>query len=217
LTPGNHDVDFLWKDGKIVRDDKGKKLRGENTSGMFFEHFTLPENGLPEFKETSYYVDYQGVRFIMVDTNKEDKLDEQALWIEKLLANNPNKWTVVSFHHPFYSAGRDRDDDETRKAFLAVFDKYSVDLVLTGHDHAYARSYKLKNGEKVSKNGKGTVYVVSVSGPKMYSVNTNYNKIMAKTGGNVQLYQVIGVDGKNLKYESFTVTGQLYDSFELKK
>ena len=153
----------------------------------------------------------------MVNTTKEDKLEEQAAWIEKLLANNPNKWTVVSFHHPFYSAGRDRDDNKTRNAFLSIFDKYSVDLVLTGHDHAYARSYKLKNGEKVSKNGKGTVYVVSVSGPKMYSVNTNYNKIMAKTGGNVQLYQVIGVDGKNLKYESYTATGQLYDSFELKK
>jgi len=217
LTPGNHDVDFLWEDGKIVKDSKGKKLRGEKTSGMFLEHFTLPENGLPAYKESSYYVDYQGVRFIMVNTTKEDKLEEQAAWIEKLLANNPNKWTVVSFHHPFYSAGRDRDDDETRKAFLAIFDKYSVDLVLTGHDHAYARSYKLKNGEIVSKNGKGTVYVVSVSGPKMYSVNTNYNKIMAKTGGNVQLYQVIGVDGKNLKYESYTATGQLYDSFELKK
>jgi 3',5'-cyclic AMP phosphodiesterase CpdA len=217
MTPGNHDVDFLWENGKIVRDSKGKKLRGENTSGMFLEHFTLPENGLPGFKETSYTLDYQGVRFIMVDTNLEDKLKEQAVWIENLLANNPNKWTVVSFHHPFYSAGRDRDDDETRKAFLAIFDKYSVDLVLTGHDHAYARSYKLKNGEKVKNNQKGTVYVVSVSGPKMYSVNSNYNHIMAKTGGNVQLYQVISVDNKTLDYKSYTATGELFDSFSLKK
>ena len=217
LTPGNHDIGYLLKDGAIVKDERGKKVRGETVSKMFLEHFTLPENGLPGFEEASYYVDYQGVRFIMVDTNKEDKLDEQALWIEKLLANNPNKWTVISFHHPFYSAGRDRDDDETRKAFLAVFDKYNVDLVLTGHDHAYARSYKLKNGEKVSKNGKGTVYVVSVSGPKMYSVNSNYNNIMAKTGGNTQLYQVIGVDNKTLDYKSYTVTGELFDSFMLKK
>jgi len=51
----------------------------------------------------------------------------------------------------------------------------------------------------------------------MYSVNSNYNHIMAKTGGNVQLYQVISVESKNLKYESYTASGQLYDSFILRK
>ena len=217
MTPGNHDVDFIWKDGKIVKDSKGKKLRGDSISTMFLEHFTLPENGLPAYKETSYHLDYQGVRFIMINTNNEDKLQEQAVWLEKLLASNHNKWTVVSFHHPFYSAGRDRDDKDTREAFLPIFDKYNVDLVLTGHDHAYARSYKLKNGVKVSGNQKGTVYVVSVSGPKMYSVNTGFNNIMAKTAGNIQLFQVISIDGNKLKYESYTATGSLFDSFSLSK
>lgn len=102
LTPGNHDIDFLRQDGVIVRDKKGKKLRSDSISTMFLEHFTLPENGLPAYKETSYYVDYQGVRFIMINTNDELKLAEQAVWLDGLLANNPNLWTVVSFHHPFY-------------------------------------------------------------------------------------------------------------------
>ena len=69
----------------------------------------------------------------------------------------------------------------------------------------------------VGDNEPGTVYVVSVSGPKMYSVNSNYNYIMAKTGGNVQLFQTISVNGGKLNYESYTATGELYDSFELNK
>jgi len=217
LTPGNHDVDFLWKDGKIVKNSKGKKQRGDSISQMFLQHFTLPGNGLPEYKETSYFIDYQGVRFIMVNTNLEKKLNDQAVWLEGLLANNPNKWTVVSFHHPFYSAGRERDDKETRDAFLAIVDKYSVDLVLTGHDHAYSRSFKLNNGVKVADNEKGTVYVVSVSGPKMYTVNSIYNSIMAKTAGNVQLYQVISINGNELQYDCYTASGSPFDSFKLTK
>ncbi len=110
-----------------------------------------------------------------------------------------------------------RSQERTRNAFLPVFDKYNVDLVLAGHDHAYSRSYKLKDGVKVSDDEKGTVYVVSVSGPKMYSVNTQYNDLMAKTGGYTQLYQVISIKGQELLYESFTATGGLYDSFKLQK
>jgi predicted phosphodiesterase len=217
IVPGNHDVEYLWQEGKIVRDKKGKKQRGTNLAELWLEQFTLPENGIPKYKESSYSIDYQGVRFIIINTNDEDSLSLQTEWMENLLANNSNKWTIVSFHHPLYSAGRDRDDDDTRNAFLPLFDKYSVDLVLTGHDHAYARSYKLKNGEVVDDDEKGTVYVVSVSGPKMYSVNSNYNNIMAKTGGNVQLFQTISVNGSKIKYESYTATGELYDSFELNK
>lgn len=217
IVPGNHDVEFLWQDGKIVRDTKGKKLRGTNMAELWLEQFSLPENGLPKYKESSYTFDYQGTRFIIVNTNDGDSLSLQTKWIENLLAENPNRWTVVSFHHPIYSAGRNRDDDDTRDAFLPLLDKYSVDLVLTGHDHAYSRSYKLKNGEVVGDNESGTVYVVSVSGPKMYSVNSNYNHIMAKTGGNVQLFQTISINGGKLNYESYTATGELYDSFELNK
>lgn len=217
FTADNHDNGLLIEDGIIVQDSTGRKLKTGLVSTMYLEHFTLPENGLPGFEETSYYLDYQGARFIIINVFDSKKLAEQAVWVENLLANNPNKWTVVSFHKPFYSAGRDRDNQGTRNAFLPIFDKYNVDLVLTGHDHAYARSYKLKNGARVADNEKGTVYVVSVSGPKMYSVNSNYDHIMAKTGGNVQLFQVISIEGKELSYKSYTVTGSLYDSFNLVK
>lgn len=47
--------------------------------------------------------------------------------------------------------GRDRDDKDTRNALLPTIDKYHVDLVLTGHDHAYSRSYKLNNNVVVKK------------------------------------------------------------------
>ncbi|MEG0182596.1 MAG: phosphoesterase, partial [Stenotrophomonas sp.] len=38
---------------------------------------------------------------------------------------------------------------------------------------------------------------------------------MAPVGEDTQLYQVLKVDPQHLRYEARTVTGQLYDGFEL--
>lgn len=215
MVPGNHDNMFKMENGKIVKDSKGKKIRTKLVPPQWRAQFTLPENGIAAYPEASYWLDYQGVRIIMMNSN--DRLQEQAAWMDSVLANNPNPWTIVSFHHPLYSAGRERDDRSTRDAFMALFDKHHVDLVLTGHDHAYARSYPLKNGARAGADEKGTVYVVSVSGPKAYVVNSGYNHLMAKTGGNVQLFQVITIDSTSLSYHSYTANGKLYDTFQLLK
>jgi hypothetical protein len=175
----------------------------------------LPENGPEGFNETSYYIDYQGVRFVMI--NSYDKVNEQSVWLDKVLANNPNRWTIVSFHIPIYSMGKERDSKTTRNAFMPLFDKYGVDLILTGHDHTYARSKKIFNGSVVDDKAKGTVYVVSVSGPKMYELNPSYGDLMVKMGVNNSLFQVISIDGNIMNYKSYTADGSLYDSFDLSK
>jgi len=207
LVPGNHDHEKIFIDGK----DK----RLESIASIWRPHFTLPQNGITGLEETSYYVDYQGVRFVML--NSQTMLNEQVNWLDKLLSNNPNNWTIITLHHPLYSVGNERDNKNTREAFLKVFDKYNVDLVLQGHDHTYARTYKLKNGVPVDELESGTVYIVSVSGPKSYSVNPLNEGLMAKMGNEVQLFQVISVEGEKLSVDAFTVNGLLYDSFELVK
>jgi 3',5'-cyclic AMP phosphodiesterase CpdA len=137
--------------------------------------------------------------------------------MEKLLAANPNKWTIVTFHHTIYSMARDRDNKEVRDAFQPLFDKYHVDLVLQGHDHVYSRTFRLRGNRVVPDDQPGTVYVISVSGPKAYDVSMSHENLMAKAGTRVQLFQVLSVEEKRLSFVAYTVTGEVYDSFELKK
>ena len=61
----------------------------------------------------------------------------------------------------------------------------------------------------------GTVYVVSVSGPKMYSVNKR--PFMRRVAEGTQLYQIISIEGDQLHYQARTATGALYDGFSLIK
>lgn len=61
----------------------------------------------------------------------------------------------------------------------------------------------------------GTVYVVSVSGPKMYNIQRQ--SFMPRVAEDQQLYQIIHVDGGKLRFEARTAIGALYDAFELHK
>ena len=61
------------------------------------------------------------------------------------------------------------------------------------------------------KTFSSTVYVVSVSGPKMYEVSDD--PWMDRRASNTQLFQLILLEGKELLYQAFTAMGELYDSF----
>jgi 3',5'-cyclic AMP phosphodiesterase CpdA len=61
----------------------------------------------------------------------------------------------------------------------------------------------------------GTIYVVSVSGPKMY--NNKRPEFMKRLAEDTQLYQIIHIDGDQLRFEARTAIGELYDAFELRK
>lgn len=215
FAPGNHEYKKTPGAAPKVEANKQIQLEQRALTPLWQSQFTLPENGPKGLEEEAYYIDYQNVRFVMLNGN--ELIEEQSKWLKKVLADNPQRWTIVAVHQPFFSTGEDRDNPYQRKLFTPIFDKYSVDLVLQGHDHTYGRTYKIRKEKKVADDENGTVYVVSVSGPKTYDPNKRFENIMVKMGTGRQLYQVISVDEHSLKYECFTVSGELYDSFELKK
>lgn len=211
-TPGNHEYAAPTGATAVLGG-----LRKTRLSQNWRPQFTLPENGPTGLEETTYYLDIQGVRIVSLNSNEMQ--EEQVPWLESVLANNPNRWTIVTFHHPIYSTARGRDNKKLRELWRPVFDKYTPDLVLQGHDHTYARSGVMREDNLLTgarlRDERGTVYVVSVSGPKMYTLEPA--PWMESKAADTQLYQLITIDGDTLHYEARTADGVLYDAFDLKK
>lgn len=210
-TPGNHEY--------FQEEVNGEKKRRLLTP-HWRQQFTLPENGPAGLEETAYYIDYQGVRIVSLNSNERQA--EQAAWLDGVLASNPHRWTIVAHHHPIYSAAKDRDNPELRKTWAPVYHKHRVDLVLQGHDHTYGRSGLLTQanfaeGVRLQEAETGVVYVVSVSGPKLYLMTPEKRRFFSRVAEGLQLYQVISVDGDELRYQARTAAGELYDAFTLKK
>lgn len=201
LTPGNHDYEDLqidphWK-----------------------YQFTQPGNGPKEVKGTCFYVDYKNLKIISIDSAVESELEDengaalksQKLWLDSLLAANTKDWVIVTTHLPFYSTKESRDNPQLRKHFQPILEKYGVDMVLTGHDHSYGRGIASDNASSKSS----VVYVVSVSGPKLYEAGNK--EWMQFKGNQQQLFQLITIEGDKLNFSAYTVDGELFDEFAIKK
>lgn len=207
-TPGNHDyVTRKNSDGSSTR----------SPEPHWRAHFAIPQNGPQGFAETTYYLDYQGARIISLNSNEQR--EAQVPWLTRALAENKNNWTIITFHHPVFGTARGRKS-ATREAWKPVFDRYNVDLVLTGHDHTYSRTGLVSEDGDNGARRRGTIYIVSCSGPKSYQIGPadgEPTEQFVRLGEDMQLFQVISIDGARLRYESRTAAGDLYDVFELKK
>ncbi len=203
MTPGNHE----YRDGILT--------------SLWKPQFSLPENGpIEELKETCFTLDYQDMKLISIDSEGFDESLEareaQVKWLDSVLQSNTKKWVAITTHYPIYSTKEGRDNWELREAIKPLIDKYGVDLVLQGHDHTYARGFP-ENEDKgltVVENA-GTVYAVSVSGPKMY--DSKDQEWMVRRGEYTQLFQIITVSENSIEYGAYTPVGTLYDAFEIIK
>jgi 3',5'-cyclic AMP phosphodiesterase CpdA len=218
-VPGNHEQ---------ARAESG----GRRLSHHWRPSFTLPENGPAGLEESCYTFVYSNLR--VVGLNSNERQDEQAVWLDRVLSENESQWVACTFHHPIYSTRKDRDNTALRKLWKPIFDRHRVDLVLAGHDHTYGRTAfevpgvdddpnelppetvaNVPTGVQRADPINGTVYVVSVSGPKMY--NNSRKPFMKRLAEDTQLYQIIHIDGDSLRFEARTAVGELYDAFGLKK
>ena len=74
-----------------------------------------------------------------LDSNHSDD-PEQLAFLEEVLRTSTATWKIVALHHPPYSAGYQGSNTDARRSFVPLFERYGVQLVLSGHDHDYQRS-----------------------------------------------------------------------------
>ena len=213
---GNHEyVDKVLPDGRESR----------QLAPHWPVMFNLPDNGADGARKTSFFVDYQGVRVVVLDgTSALDlgTLEAQTAWADKALSAAPGPWKFVLFHQPIFTCARVDDTTMLKQAWKPVFEKHGVDLVLQGHDHCYGR-WTSEAGSDAAREARaggasqGPVYLVSVAGAKMYGLNDRSTWQPDRVAEDTSLFQTIEIAGERLTLKAFLNTGVLYDGFELVK
>lgn len=211
---GNHEyVDLILPDGSESR----------RLAPHWPISFALPANGAPGAEATSYAVDYPGLRVIVLDGTAAldlGQLESQTQWLDARLAESSASWKIVLFHQPLFTCARPRDTEPLKAAWKPLLERHRVDLVLQGHDHCYARLTSeagREAGAAARADGarQGPVYLVSVTGSKMYGLNDRSGSQPDRVAEDTRLYQIIDLDANRLSLRSYTATGRLYDGFNL--
>jgi len=181
----------------------------ERNAQKYFNLFSLPNN------ESWYSVNYSNCHFVFLDTNKDYKKDSaQYKWLRNDLRNANTKWKFVLFHHPPYSSGRHGSNLKVREILTPLFRRQGVDMVFSGHDHIYERSYPINSALKPEESA--ITYVVSGGGGgKLY--NLTPGNAWTLTGFKTHNFCVVNVDGEKLDFKALDTEGKVLDKFAIVK
>ncbi len=125
----------------------------------------------------------------------------QKIWLEKVLSDPSKniKWKIVVGHHPMYSGGGRTDGYDTkaiRRSLKPMFDKYGVDIYLTGHEHnlqhLVAADSKTNHFISGAASEKTPVHLI----PESKMVASEYGFMIFSVSANEILVQTIDDKGK---------------------
>lgn len=143
VTTGNHDMEAWYS---------------PNGYGGQSARFSLPDNGFDAKNAPGVYsFTYGNVGIVALDANdvsyeipanKGYSDGRQTAWLDRRLGELRKEvdFVVVFFHHCAYSTSTHASDGGVRDAWLPLFTKHQVDLVINGHNHVYERTDAIRNG-----------------------------------------------------------------------
>lgn len=169
------------------------------TASNYRKYFSLPENS-PD-PERYYAFTYASARFLVLDSNAYSfALSDQSAWIEKQLQSarldKKVEHIFISMHHPPFSVSLHGGQSDLREAWTPLFEKYHVDAVFSGHDHAYSRAHKNGVHYFVSGGGGAPLYprkekssVLDTEATKFFE-RVNHHLRVQVVGSNVEVTAV---------------------------
>lgn len=121
----------------------------------YLEIFDVPRQGelggVASGSPCYYSFDWIDAHFTVLDLWKTEWRTagtEQLRWLEQDLKATGKPWKIVVNHFPPYCDGKYESDTngflvEVREKILPILERHGVDMLITGHDHTYQRSYLL--------------------------------------------------------------------------
>lgn len=177
---------------------------------MMLEIFNFPHNGPAGFDEEFYSFDYGKCHITVLNScvfMGEQQIDEAGFtkvnqWLINDLQSSNKEFKIVVTHHPPYSIGNDTTCDLVKTKWCPIFEKYGVDLVLSGHQHAYMRTNEIN----------GVTYLISNSGQKYYQAVDTSQAAVYYAG--ISCYQILKVIDNKLILTTYDANHQVIDQWQ---
>ncbi len=189
-------------------------------NSIYNNYFNNPQNGPEHCKGSSYYFLYNNVLFIMLDSEVKGINAELISWFKSVCTSFTPDYIIVGCHRSCYAGAQYYGDGVAfLKTWGTVFDECAVDLVLSGHDHMFARTKNIYKDSVSTDPYLGTTYILGGSaGTKYYSKQNDNNKPKWDCYfDNTTVSTVVTVTSDGLKTKTFDIDGNVKDQCTLTK
>lgn len=178
--------------------------------------YSYPKNGPEGWQTEIYSFNYGNAHFNVFGVNEPELMNE---WAKKDIANCGKTWKFGSHHFPVYYAGPNLSNDDTYPMMREGMEM--LDVLFSGHEHNFSRSFPIKNEQLYDKPSQGTVH---------YELgNANFNPPGTKTTDKVwhasfypqeeqvSMYALVEVDGDKINITAHLSDGRIADEFSIDK
>ncbi len=178
--------------------------------------YSYPKNGPEGWQTEIYSFDYGNVHFNVFGVNEPELMNE---WAIEDIAKSDKTWKLGTQHFPVYYAGPNLANDDDYPMMRESMEM--LDILFSGHEHNFSRSFPIKNEEIFDRPSQGTIH---------YELgNANFNPPGTKTTDKVwhasfypheeqvSSFALVEVDGDKISIISELNDGRIIDEFSIDK
>lgn len=153
---------------------------------------------------------------VILDTEHSNPIaGVQTQWLEKIMEERKHVLhTIPIYHVPAYPSVREFDGKTqtlVRDYWVPIFEKHDVRLAFENHDHAYKRTFPIRNGKK---DQSGIVYIGDGSwGTAPREIHDVASTWYLKKAQSVNAFTLLTVEGRQFSLISLDFDGNVIDSF----
>ena len=224
----------------------------DSGSNAYSQHFNVPNES--ESGKTNaggdYYFTYNNALFLVLNSNAQsaDDVNAHKAFMQAAIAATKDEgiqWKIVMFHHTLFTVASHAHDSyiDSEGGFKAliipVLQKLDIDVVLSGHDHVYCRTYMMNGTTPITQPDKyeydngadkaptavndpeGILYVTanSGSGSKTYGIlNETFDFSAVQNQENAANVSKVTVSDKQFTITTYRTSDMsVVDSFTIKR
>lgn len=175
-----------------------------------------PDNGPDNWKTECYSFDYGNAHFCVIGINGPEEVNE---WLIKDLDATDKTWKIGAYHFPICYSGTDCANYDAYPVMTEGFEKH--DIVFSGHEHNFARSFPRKNENLYEKPSQGTVhYMLGNSGgnpPGSRTISKVWHAAFYPQEVPNAMVAIVEVDGNKITLTSVLDDGRIVDKCTIDK
>ncbi len=167
-------------------------------------------NGPAERPIANHAFDYGNVHFSIIGTSGYEEMND---WLIEQAEKTDKKWKFAVHHFPVCYSGPGIECDDTYPALRDGMDKY--DIVFSGHEHSFARSYPRRGEGLFDKPSEGTVHYNLGSShrnppgtrvvPKVWNVKTYCHE------EDLSMFTIVDIDGDKCTLTAYVEDVKIID------
>ena len=115
--------------------------------------YSYPKNGPEGWQTENYSFDYGNAHFNVFGVNEPELVND---WAVKDINSSNKTWKFGAYHFPIYYSGSNLSNDDGYPMMRECVEK--LDIMFSGHEHNFSRSFPIKNEELFDRPSQGTIH-----------------------------------------------------------